>query len=161
MSRPTVVRLVIAAIVVGTTVFGVRAISRDGPSDPGDPAAFCVQLERLGELVAAAEAGPEDVSDVVAARSLADDIATAAEALRPLAPEAIASDVRTLAGVTATLARDLAEFYAAIAADPGKAIDPAHLDAFDPISEQRRRAVDKAGGRIRPWVEDHCREVAG
>jgi len=156
VSRPTIARLAVAAVVVVATVLAVRTISRDEPSDPGDPQAFCAQLDRLGGLVTAAEIGPEDVSDVPAAQALAEDIAVAAEALRPLAHEDIADDVRTLSGVTAALARDLRDFYGGIADDPSRASDPAYLDSFEPVTEQRQKAVDAAGERIRPWVADHC-----
>lgn len=156
MTRSRWVRLVVAAVVVGATVVGVLAVTGDDVREAGDPAAFCERLNRLGELVGAAGTGPEDVEDVPAARDLAADIAAAAEALREVAPEAIASDVRTLSGVTAELARDLRRFYDAIADDPARASDPAFLDSFDLLTEERQEALEEAGAEIRPWVEANC-----
>lgn len=121
-----------------------------------DPEAFCRRVDRLAELVATAEAGPAEIGDVPAARALADDIATTAEALPAEAPEEIDDDARTLAGVTAALAGDLRDFYAEIAADPARAADPAFLSAFDPLTDERQTALEEAGAGVRPWVEEHC-----
>lgn len=147
--RPPLALLALCALATG-------GVSCSGDAPAGDPAAFCRHLSRLAEQVVAAQAGPEELADVPAARALARDIAATAAALRQDAPEDIAADARALAEVTGELAQELGDFYQAIADDPARANDPTFLSSFDPVTEERRDAIDDAGGRVRPWVDEHC-----
>lgn len=145
------------AVVALAGLVGAIALARGSSEDPpGDPAAFCRHVAQLGELVAAAASGPEEIADVPAARSVADDIARGADELRDAAPEEIADGARTLAEVTGELARDLRDFYQAILDDSARANDPAFLSSFDPITEERRERLSRAGEDVRPWIAEHC-----
>lgn len=147
--------LIAAAVITIAVVIASRGDS-EGDNAAVDPEAFCRRLDRLAELVAEAEAGPDEVSDVAAARSLASDIGDAAQGLKDTAPEAIADDVGDLADVTVELADELAAFYQRLLDDPERANDPAFLTGFQPVTDERRAEIERAGRGVRPWVEEHC-----
>lgn len=127
-----------------------------GDGRDGDLAAFCTGFDRLSELVRAAAVSPDELEDVAAARALADDIAETARELPGVAPDAVADDVDELADVTVDLATELRDFYQGILDDPARANDPAFLTSFEPVTEERRAALEEAGAAVRPFVTEHC-----
>lgn len=150
-------RRLLAVAVALVAVVGLFALmSGDEPEPEADPRVFCGHVARLGELVAAAASGPEEIGDVPAAQALVDDIATTADGLRAEAPEEIADAAHRLASVTAEVARELRDFYRQIAEDPARANDPTFLASLKPMTEDRRAAFEEAGATVRPWVADHC-----
>lgn len=146
-------RLAVALV----ALVALTACSSDDGGD-GDVAAFCSRFHQLSELVAAASVPPEEMEDVTAARGISDDIARAARRLPEVAPEPVANDVRRLAEVTFALASELRDFYQGILDDPARANDPKYLGSFQPVTDDRREALDAAGDEVRPYVDEHCGE---
>lgn len=127
-----------------------------GGGTEGDVAAFCARFHQLSGLVASASQPPEAPEDVAGAQSLATDIARTARNLSDVAPEPVAADVRRLAEITVALASELSDFYQGIVEDPARANDPTYLASFEPVTAERREALQSAGDRVRPYVDEHC-----
>lgn len=148
--------LVVVLLGIATLAAALVTFTRGDAEEPANPRAFCRNVARLGDLVEAAATGPQELAEVPAAQRLADEMVTRAELLAHEPPEEIREAARSLSSVTAELARELRDFYAGVTEDPAKANDPAYLASFDPLTPERRAAIEAAGEDVRPWVAEHC-----